>query len=47
MSFKGNYATYGSTYGPFGMTPTFAAGPYSARQSATARSTDAAGSTWW
>src|SRR5262245_32765937 len=38
--------TYGNTYGPFGITATFAAGPYSASDSATAASTVAAGSTW-
>ena len=37
-------ATYGNTYGPFGITATLAAGPYSASDSATACSTDAAGS---
>jgi hypothetical protein len=39
------YATYGRTYGPFGITATRAAGPYSARLAATASSTLGAGST--
>ncbi len=40
-----DYPTHGMTYGPLGMTPTRADGPYSARHSATACSTEAAGST--
>ena len=39
-------STYGSTYGPFGITAIRAAGPYSAKLSATAASTLAAGVTW-
>src|SRR5206468_582347 len=39
------HPTHGSTYGPFGITAMVASGPYSVRHSATAASTDAAGST--
>src|SRR5262249_47022076 len=39
------FATYGNTYGPFGITATLALAPYSRKQSATAFSTVSAGST--